>query len=89
MSDEETPQQPASPLGEIRDMFKHLAQPVIDNIDGRLRGQIDTRVDERVTELLTDRLSVLERALADVDRTVRKLQGRLDLLDSISHTPPE
>jgi hypothetical protein len=67
---------------DLRDLFKQFAQPVIDSLDTRLRDQIDKRVDDRVDatidDKLADRLSVLERALADVDRAVRALQARLD-----------
>lgn len=64
--------------GDLRDLFKQFAQPMIDSLDHRLRGQIDARVDERVevrvNELLADRLAVLERAIADLDRAVRELR---------------
>ncbi len=50
---------------------------VVDTLDTRLSGQVDKRVDSRVDEVLKDRLSVLERAVADLDRTVKELQERL------------
>jgi hypothetical protein len=58
--------------------LKHLAQPLVDSIDSRLRDQIDRRVDERVSESLASRLSVIERAIADLDRAVKGLQQRGD-----------
>ena len=58
--------------------LKHLAQPLVDSIDSRLRDQIDRRVDERVSESLASRLSVIERAIADLDRAVKALQQRED-----------
>jgi predicted transcriptional regulator len=58
--------------------LKHLAQPLVDSIDSRLRDQIDRRVDERVDESLASRLSVIERAIADLDRAVKGLQQRED-----------
>jgi hypothetical protein len=66
----ETPQ-------DIVTRLKHLAQPLVDSLDSRLRDQIDKRVDERVDTTLAARLSVIERAIADIDRTLRELQERL------------
>jgi len=58
--------------------LKHLAQPLVDSLDSRLRDQIDHRVDDRVDATLASRLSVIERAIADLDRAVRELQGRVE-----------
>lgn len=58
--------------------LKHLAQPLVDSIDSRLREQVDRRVDDRVDESLSSRLSVLERAIADLDRELKEVQRRLD-----------
>ena len=49
----------------------------MDSLDSRLSAQVDKRVDQRVDETLKDRLSVIERAIADLDRTVHELEGRL------------
>ena len=56
--------------------IKHLAQPLVDSLDSRLRDQIDRRVDERVDTTLASRLSVIERAIADLDRAIKELQER-------------
>ncbi len=84
MSDE-NPSEPKSDStigGDLRDLIRHVAQPVIDQIDGRLRSQIDVRVDERVDgrveALLADKLALVERAVADLDRAVRELQEKLN-----------
>lgn len=61
--------------------LKHLAQPLVDSLDSRLRDQIDRRVDERVDASLASRLSVIERAIADLDRTLKELQDRLAAKD--------
>jgi hypothetical protein len=61
--------------------LKHLAQPLVDSLDSRLRDQIDRRVDERVDASLSSRLSVIERAIADLDRAIKELQERLDETD--------
>jgi len=71
---------------DLRDLLRHFAQPVIESLDARLRTQIDARVDERVAETvpeavdtaLADRLAVLERAVADLDRALRSITERLE-----------
>ena len=68
---------------DLRARLKHLTQPFVDSLDSRLREQIDRRVDDRVDErvqalvdeALAARLSVIERAIADIDRTLKDLQG--------------
>jgi hypothetical protein len=68
---------------DLRTRLKHLTQPLVDSLDSRLREQIDRRVDERVDdrvqtlvdEALAARLSVIERAIADIDRALKELQG--------------
>ena len=73
-------------MHDLRDLLKQFAQPVLDNLDGRLRDQVDRRVDERVNDqvppavdaALASRFAVLERAVADLDRAVRALQSKLD-----------
>ena len=69
---------------DLRNRLKHLTQPLVDSLDSRLRDQIDRRVDDRVDdrvqtlvdEALAARLSVIERAIADIDRTLKELQGK-------------
>jgi hypothetical protein len=61
--------------------LKHLAQPLVDSLDSRLRDQIDRRVDERVDQSLASRLSVIERANADLDRAIKELEKRLETTD--------
>lgn len=62
---------------DIRARFKQLTQPLVDSVDAKLRDEVDKRVDERVDTILRDRLSVLERAIADLDRTTKALEARL------------
>jgi len=69
---------------DLRNRIKHLTQPLVDSLDSRLRDQIDRRVDDRVEErvqtlvdeALAARLSVIERAIADIDRALKELQGK-------------
>lgn len=70
---------------DLRNRLKNLTQPLVDSLDTRLRDQIDRRVDERVDdrvqtlvdEALAARLSVIERAIADIDRALKELQAKL------------
>lgn len=73
MSDEHASDTPPDLLARLR----HLAQPLVDSLDSRLRDQIDHRVDERVDATLASRLSVIERAIADLDRGLKELEARL------------
>ncbi len=66
------------PTQDLLARIKHLAQPLVESLDSRLRDQVDRRVDERVEASLTSRLSVIERAIADLDRAVKELEARLD-----------
>jgi hypothetical protein len=74
----------ADNVQEIRRRLKQMTQPLVDSLDARLRDQVDRRVDDRVDERIEDivddaiaaRLSVIERAIADLDRAVRALGER-------------
>jgi hypothetical protein len=69
---------------DLRSRVKQLTQPLVDSLDSRMREQVDHRVDERVDEqidqkidaAISARLSVMERAIADLDRAVRELEQR-------------
>jgi predicted transcriptional regulator len=69
-------------IQDLRNRLKHMTQPLVDSLDSRLRDQIDRRVDDRVDdrvqtlvdEALNARLSVIERAIADIDRALKELQ---------------
>jgi hypothetical protein len=75
MSD--TPDPGAGKSQDFKSRFKQMTQPFVDTLDSKLSGQVDKRVDQRVDDMLKDRLSVLERAIADLDRTVKELQDKL------------
>jgi hypothetical protein len=57
--------------------LKQMTEPLVATLDSRLSGQVDKRVDKRVDEQLKDRLTVIERAIADLDRAVHELTERL------------
>ncbi len=75
MSDESTSH---DSVGDFKSRFKAFAQPLVDTVDSKLRAQVEDRVDERVDQALSARLAVIERAIADLDRSVKELQQRLD-----------
>lgn len=76
----------ANATQDLKSRLKQFTQPLVDNLDTRLREQVDRRVDEKlddrvralVEEELAARLSVIERAIADIDRNLKELQGRDD-----------
>lgn len=58
--------------------LRHLTQPLVDSLDARLRDQVDRRVDARVDASLAARLSVIERAISDLDRSLTELRQRVE-----------
>jgi hypothetical protein len=70
---------------DLKSRVKQFTQPIVDSLDSRLRDQVDRRVDQRVEDqmdekidaALKDRLAVVERAIADLDRALRELEARL------------
>jgi predicted transcriptional regulator len=73
MSDDTSEPTNAKPQ-DILARLKQMAEPIVATIDNRLSGQVDKRVDKRVEESFKDRLSVIERAIADLGREVKELQ---------------
>jgi hypothetical protein len=83
MSDDTSETGNAKPQ-DILARLKQMAEPLVATIDNRLSGQVDKRVDKRVEESFKDRLSVIERAIADLGREVKELQDlvKKDVKDS-------
>jgi hypothetical protein len=77
-TDSDSAQDSGAKAQDLRDRFKQFAQPFVDSLDGKLRDQVDKRVDHRVDETMSARLSVIERAIADLDRSIKELQEKLD-----------
>jgi hypothetical protein len=75
MSDEETTDNAKNQ--DLKSRLKQITQPIVDSLDARLTAQVDKRVVQRVDEVLKDRLAVIERAIADLDRALHDLQDRL------------
>lgn len=70
---------------ELRNLLRQLTAPVVESLDERLRGQVaahvDTVLDEKVAAALHDRLSILDRAVADLARSVESLERRVASLE--------
>jgi len=66
-----------TPPPDLKERLKALTQPLVDSIDARVRKQVDTHVDQaldaRIAAALDARLAVIERAIADLDRAIKKL----------------
>jgi hypothetical protein len=71
----EEPEAPDAQPQDIRERLRQFAQPFVDSLDIRLKDQVDRRVDRRVDETISARLAVIERAIADLDRSIKELQG--------------
>ena len=67
----------ANKTQDLKSRIKQMTQPIVDSLDARLSAQVDKRVDQRVAETQKDRLSVIERAIADLDRAIHELQDQL------------
>ena len=62
---------------DLLQKLKSYTQPLVDSVDSKLRSQVDGRVDQKVEEILKDRLAELERAVADLARSVKEIEDRL------------
>ncbi len=78
MSDSPDAEESDPKAQDLLTRLKQITQPLVESVDSRLSAQIDRRVDQRVDETVLDRLSVIERAIADLDRALRALSERLD-----------
>jgi hypothetical protein len=76
MSDESETEAPKAQ--DILARLKQMTEPLVASLDARLGGQVDKRVDKRVEESFKDRLTVIERAIGDLDRAVAELREKLD-----------
>jgi hypothetical protein len=50
----------------------------METFDTKIKEHIDSRIEAQSAPDLTARLTLLERAVADLDREVRELQRRLE-----------
>jgi len=70
---------------DLRGVVRQLTAPMIESLDTRLRGQIEAHVDqlldEKVDAALADRLQTIDRAIADLSRSLDDLGRRLGALE--------
>lgn len=61
---------------DLKDALRQLTAPVIDTVESKINEQINERIDSALNEKIEQRLALLERAVADLDRAVRALEQR-------------
>ena len=65
---------------DLKGIVRQLTAPMIESLDTRLRDQIEAHVDELLTEkleaALADRFSTVDRAIADLSRSLDALDRR-------------
>jgi len=62
---------------DILQRVRLLAQPLVQSLDAKVRDEVEKRVDD----VVRDRLSTIERAISDLDRSIKALEARLDARD--------
>jgi hypothetical protein len=70
---------------DLRSILRQLTSPVVESLDARLRDQIEAHVDElmdeKIAAALRDRLSTLDRAIADLSRSLGELEHRVEAIE--------
>lgn len=61
---------------DLKDALRQLTAPVIDSVESKISEHINERIDSALNEKIEQRLALLERAVADLDRAVRALEQR-------------
>lgn len=66
---------------DLKGIVRQLTAPMIESLDTRLRDQIEAHVDELLTEkldaALADRFLTVDRAIADLSRSIASLEREL------------
>jgi hypothetical protein len=69
----------------LKGIFRQLTAPMIESLDSRLREQVEAHVDEllgpKVDAAIADRLFTVDRAIADLSRTLAALEHRVAMLE--------
>ena len=61
---------------DLKDALRQLTSPVIDSVESKINDHITERIDSLLNEKIEQRLALIERAVADLDRAVRTLEER-------------
>jgi len=80
---------PASKGGDegfdLKGIVRQLTAPMIESLDSRLRDQIEAHVDElldkKLDAALTARFATVDRAIADLSRSIEALDRRFGAHD--------
>jgi hypothetical protein len=69
---------------DLKSVLRQLTTPMVESLDARLRDQVEAHVDELLVEkvdaAVRDRLSILDRAIADLSRSLEELERRISEL---------
>ena len=63
--------------GDLKDVLRQLAAPVLASIDAKLKEEINERVERTVDEALVSRLDALEATVTALQQRVDELATRL------------
>jgi hypothetical protein len=78
---------------DLRAALKQLTAPMLESLDARLREQVEAHSDEllsgKVEAAVADRLSTVDRAIADLSRALEALEQRIAALERGGEPLPE
>jgi hypothetical protein len=63
--------------GDLKDVLRQLAAPVLASLDAKLKEEINERVERTVDETLVSRLDALEATVTALQQRVDELATRL------------
>jgi hypothetical protein len=70
---------------DFRGIMRQLTAPMLESLDSRLREQIEAHVDElldtKLEDALQHRLATVDRAIADLSRTLEALERRVAAIE--------
>jgi hypothetical protein len=70
---------------DLRGIVRQFTAPMIESLDARLREQVeahaDALLDEKVNAAVSDRLATIERAIADLSRSLEAIERRVSALE--------
>lgn len=70
----------SSSLNDVRNLIKNIAQPMMSQIDGKVRDYIDEHVNSTVDQAVGDRLTEIEKSLAEIRLALEGLRARIEAL---------
>jgi hypothetical protein len=70
----------SSSLNDVRNLLKNIAQPMMSQLDGKVRDYIDEHVNSTVEMAVGNRLTEIEKSLAEIQLVLEGLRARIDAL---------